>query len=135
MRKFLFATFILLSCGIEDTDQYRVVDEYLTAIENEEWEKAYRYIDNISRKHVSLEEFADYWQRKFREWGGSPDSHTIYTIKRIKDTTIVDMRWYLDNGEVVDLVMKLLKNLEEGVYVWRVKFLKWKKVERRKTSD
>jgi hypothetical protein len=130
MRNFLLFLFFLISCRVGDPPE-KVVENYLIAIEKGDYDKAYKLIDKISKNYVSKEDFIKYWEEKFKEWG-KPDSHEVYAIKREADTTRVYFRWYFNNGAFEDLVMKLTKTVDQGVYEWRIKFLNYKIVERRK---
>jgi len=129
VRKFLLLLF-LISCRVGDPPE-KVVENYLKAIESGNYSKAYKLIDKISKNYVSEEDFKNYWEEKFKEWG-KPDSHEVYAIKREGDTTRVYFRWFFNNGRFEDLVMKLTKTVDQGVYEWRIKFLNYRIIEKRK---
>ncbi len=129
MKKFFIFIF-LIACRVGDPPE-KVVDNYLTAIEKGDYKKAYKLTDKISQNYVSENDFRNYWEEKFKEWG-KPDSHEIYAIKRDADTMRAYFRWYFNTGHFEDLVIKLTKTVNQGVYEWRIKFLAYRIIERKK---
>lgn len=130
MKRIFIVLFSLIGCRVGDPPE-KVVESYLSALENGDYKKAYSLIDRISRNYVSEKDFKKYWEKQFSEWG-RPDSHEVYAIKREGDTMRVYFRWYFDNGNFEDLVIRLTKNINQGVYEWRIKFYKYRIVEKKK---
>ncbi|MEO0203324.1 MAG: hypothetical protein ABIL37_06370, partial [candidate division WOR-3 bacterium] len=95
MIKLFVISLILISCRVGDPPE-KVVERYFSALEKGDYKKAYKLIDKISQNYVSEEEFINYWENKFKEWG-KPDSHDVYAIKREGDTMRVYFRWYFNN--------------------------------------
>jgi hypothetical protein len=127
--KFFFLL-LLISCRVGDPPE-KVVENYLSAIEKQNYSRAYKLTDKISQNYVKLEDFKNYWEERFSQTG-KPDSHEIYAIKREADTMRVYFRWYYHDGNFEDLVMKLTKTIDQGIYEWRVKFLNYRIIERKK---
>ncbi len=131
MRKLLILVGLLslFSSCIKGETPRDVVERYLTALENEQYQEAYKLIDKISQKYVSPEKFEEYWKQRFAK-EGVPDSHRIYMVKEVNDTMMADYRWFYPDGKKVDYALKLTKTVDQGVWTWRVKFLKYRKVEK-----
>ncbi|MEO0144689.1 MAG: hypothetical protein ABIL49_08235 [candidate division WOR-3 bacterium] len=130
MKKFLILFLFFIACRVGDPPE-KVVERYLSALEKGDYKTAYKLIDKISQNYVSEEDFIKYWENKFNEWG-KPDSHEVYAIKREADTMRVYFRWYFNSGHFEDLVMRLSRTVDQGVYEWRIKFLNYRIIERKK---
>ncbi len=93
IRKSVLVLF-LLSCAY--TPPYNeaelVAQEYLSAIEREDFKKAYLLIDGVSKRATSLEEFEKFWKDFFKRYG-KPYKHTIIDIARDGKYVVIEYSW------------------------------------------
>jgi len=124
MRRALLALG-LLACQREEPS--RVAEEYLTFIEQGKYKRAYELIDNISRKHVSFEDFKRYWEEKAKTWG-KPYKHEVLEVSKEGEYIVVDYWWYFQPPEDTSLYQRVREfrlKLRREFKGWRVKFLKY----------
>ncbi len=126
MRKAFALAFLgLLACQREDPS--KIGELYLTYIEKGEFKKAYQLIDGVSKKHVSYEQFQEYWHDRFSKWG-RPYKHEVIEVVKEGPYIVLDYWWYFEPPEDTTLYQRVREfrlKLRREFKGWRVKFLKY----------
>ena len=104
-------------------------EEYLRALEMEDFKRAYLLIDGISKRATSFEEFEKFWKDFYKRYG-KPYKHTILDVSKDGKYVVVEYSWSFrrlpENDTAIFLDSRTYKlRLVYEFRRWAIKFRKY----------